>query len=183
MSVTNGKKRESVRGKKTALGLTLTLLPTGAPNHGPKAGLPPRRENVKATRAKAKVTKSKARVTREKAKARTKERVKREEGLRLEEVTLNTLEPACPRLERQTGILVKPILQESVREEPNVTVGIHLFALIGARGLVLKAISALFFIEKNRRSPGELTLRPLRILKQRQKARLRQNLNLDRVCS
>jgi len=98
-------------------------------------------------------------------------------------VTLHTLEPACPRLERQTGILVKPTLQESARGEPNVTVGILLFALTGARGLALKAKTALFFIKRNWTDPNELTLRRLRILKQRQKARLRQNLNLGRVCS
>ena len=183
MSVTNGRKRESVRGKKTALGLTLTLLPTGAPSHGPKAGLPPRREKVKVTRAKAKVTKAKARVTREKEKARTKEKVKREVDLQPEEVTPNTLEPECPRLERQTGILAKPILQESVTGEPNATVGIPQFVLIGARGLVLRVKTAPFFIKKSQKSLNELTLRRLLNLKQKQKVRLRQNLNLGRVCS
>ena len=173
--VTNGKRKESVREKTIALGRTLTLLLTRAARlaHGPMAGNPPLKERAR-TKAKAKVTKAKAKVTKEKAKTRTKVKVRREADPQPEEVTLHTLEPECPRLERQTGILAKPILQESVTGEPNVTVGIPQFVPIGARGLVLKAKTAPFFIKKNRKSLNELTLRRLRSLKQRQKAKAKQ---------
>ena len=128
------------------------------------------------------MTKVKVR-TKIKAKARGKGSRKIEEDL-LPEVTLNVLGLVFPHLVSQTGILAKLTLQESATGLLSATVGIHLFVLIGARGLAPRANNVHFSIKISLRDLSELLQPlPLQRAKQRPKAKLRQNESLDKVCS